>query len=365
MFLFFCFVFVFIGLVPLGNLQSFKESKGSFKERVSALYNLDKIVGVLANRLFSVRVSLFPDEAVIGEGGWVFLGDKYVRSVSNRRNGLDSATGKRVNRMVAFAARFRSAVVKAGVLDFHVFVAPDKESVYQEFYPTWARGSGERFMERLIDADTGHNYTDLLAGVLAGKDQTSYPLYYKTDSHWNRAGAWFGYRAMRTVLGKEGWGLDVLGDDMVSFPRVAVTGSGDTARVIRINLPGSDFEPACEIKGIEEKDFHQYSFGSNDLLREGSVVPGKDWRRPTLVRSVKALNKKRVLWLMDSFGANLSTFVFSTFSDTVELHYDSAAPETLTRIFSEFKPEIVLVTVVERRAAGFHGSMNDFAAQSK
>jgi len=62
------------------------------------------------------------------------------------------------------------------------------------------------------------------------------------------------------------------------------------------------------------------------------------------------LNGKKVLWLRDSFGTAMAPFMAATFSETLQIHYETADTALLARLVETFKPDYVFVTVVERAA---------------
>lgn len=72
---------------------------------------------------------------------------------------------------------------------------------------------------------------------------------------------------------------------------------------------------------------------------------------PVLVHAEGALNQARLLWLRDSFGTALSPYMSATFSDVLQVHWATGlAPGALDDMVSRWRPDHVLVTVVERGA---------------
>lgn len=69
--------------------------------------------------------------------------------------------------------------------------------------------------------------------------------------------------------------------------------------------------------------------------------------------SPRARNKKRVLWLRDSFGLALAPFLAATFTETIEIHWSEALRshgKQLVELVDSWDPDYVIVTVVERDA---------------
>jgi hypothetical protein len=101
----------------------------------------------------------------------------------------------------ANALRARKKFVDARGGRYVFVVAPDKESVYPELYPAKLNRVGPSFSDRLLAHLRSHTdvtIVDLRPALVAAK--SSAPLYFKTDTHWNDRGAYFGYAALMTEL---------------------------------------------------------------------------------------------------------------------------------------------------------------------
>ncbi|ELW7977665.1 hypothetical protein AAB077_003907, partial [Escherichia coli] len=51
---------------------------------VDGLYNLDSAIPPLSGVLYKVGISLYPEETIVGKNGWLFLGDKYSNTLSEK-----------------------------------------------------------------------------------------------------------------------------------------------------------------------------------------------------------------------------------------------------------------------------------------
>lgn len=71
---------------------------------------------------------------------------------------------------------------------------------------------------------------------------------------------------------------------------------------------------------------------------------------PEIIHSPKALNKRKVLWLRDSFGGAMSPLMDATFTDIMAVHWSTGLlpSEEFMRLVETFRPDYVFVTVVER-----------------
>ncbi|HEX4872253.1 MAG TPA: hypothetical protein VFV27_08070 [Nevskiaceae bacterium] len=84
-----------------------------------------------------------------------------------------------------------------------LFTVPGKEWVYPEFLPEGLLRSplarpAEQLQAMALSECPGLTVVDLLPVLLAGKERE--PLYFRTDSHWNHAGAFVAARALITQV---------------------------------------------------------------------------------------------------------------------------------------------------------------------
>ena len=95
----------------------------------------------------------------------------------------------------------RDWLAKRGI-KYLLVVAPDKETIYAEDVPPWfTRAPGPSRLEQLremLERTRAVDFLDLTDAVAAQK--ASERVYHLTDTHWNDAGAFAGYRAITARL---------------------------------------------------------------------------------------------------------------------------------------------------------------------
>jgi hypothetical protein len=117
--------------------------------------------------------------------------------------------------------------------------------------------------------------------------------------------------------------------------------------------PSSQFgryERDYKLVGQPPIETEQYDFETGHLMVSGGNPQIGAPQHPLLVKAKHALNQKRVLWLCDSFGAAMAPFMAASFTEILQLHYMAANPVRLARLVNTYKPDYVVVTVVERGA---------------
>jgi hypothetical protein len=140
-------------------------------------------------------------------------------------------------------------------IPYLVVIAPNKMTVYGEYLP--ARQGAKRRATRLdqlreaIGRGTPLPVLDLSRVLVSARSE--WPLYYKTDTHWNRFGAYLGYCEIMRKLGEWLPGLDpaavVPGGVRLSGPRQG----GDLAQMLYMqDLLNEENETAVELVEQEE-----------------------------------------------------------------------------------------------------------------
>lgn len=167
-------------------------------------YFSDRIVGrkdfininFAIRRLNSRQTS---EKALAGKDNWLFY--KYDNSIANFKNeSVFTADEKQ-----AILSYIKTLLSRNKNL--YVFIAPDKNKIYGEFFPDTVQKvrpdeqSRTYDMIRLIRSETGvpviYPYAELREAKKAGA-----LLYYKHDTHWNPLGGYYGFRALVREMNK-------------------------------------------------------------------------------------------------------------------------------------------------------------------
>lgn len=130
----------------------------------------------------------------VGKDGWLFLGGGNNDFMSYMR-GVKKLPSTTIDYWQIILANRKQWFEKAGIKYIHVF-APEKATVYPEF------------LQEKINPSFGHisalagSCPDLFLNVLPyfNSIKETYQLYDKTDTHWNRVGAFACYQLICSVL---------------------------------------------------------------------------------------------------------------------------------------------------------------------
>ncbi|MOA07038.1 hypothetical protein D3C78_1267130 [compost metagenome] len=68
--------------------------------------------------------------------------------------------------------------------------------------PEWAAkaNTSPNINYLLHQAKDDNTLIDLSKLIISHKNSSQTPLYYKTDTHWNELGAWYGYEALKNKI---------------------------------------------------------------------------------------------------------------------------------------------------------------------
>lgn len=314
------------------------------------LFNMDFLLPHIAGLLYPLGISIAPRQVIIGQQGWLHLGDQYAQTVSDDRR-LAEATDLEHARQIADASEAWASYLKnQGVKMFLILVGPNKSSIYPESLPAWAKPAEGNPTDSLFAAASRH-HVDLRQALRTARHTQPEALYFSTDTHWNFLGAGAAFQAFAEHASRI--------DQTIVWPpandyllsRSLKHPGGDLANFLRMSDTLSD--PVPMTIGVEKPlPTQQLDFDTREVRYQGPNGATDTQLRPLLVKSPQALNQRKVLWLRDSFGTALSPTMAATFSEVVQLHWSEALKPggRLVQLVENWKPDYVFITVVERDA---------------
>lgn len=350
------FVFLLIALLGLLIVPAINIFKAPRRDAIewrkkSFLYNMDFASRLMAKFLYPLGISTDPLQVIVGRDGWLYLGDAYeLTRTTDRRaaSDADMALGKQIGHSTEAWDAYLST---KGVKLFRIMIGPNKGTIYSEYLPSWAKPASPNATDALISGTRATKYIDLRASLLKAKEVQISDLYYKTDTHWNYLGAAIAFQAFAQQASPLAPELQWPSQSTYEPTRVDYRPGGDLANFLRLTASLSDQEPIVNAASLPIETT-QTDFDTQKILHQGGNPAVSSPQNPLLVRSIGALNKKRVLWLRDSFGNAMSPLMAATFSDVLQLHWGEAIRPggRFLQLIEEWKPDYVFFTVVERGA---------------
>ncbi len=259
-----------------------------------------------------------------GKDGWLFFADgeclpDYQRTNLFTEEELE-AFGERVKRAQDYYA-------ERGI-EFVMLLAPNKEGIESAYMPDgFVRLPGPSRMEQLaayLREHTGVRIVfpqdEFLERAAAGQ-----PLYYKTDTHWNAAGA---YTASQQVI-------EALGGTPVSLDQVETSeveqAPGDLARLVHLPIQYAG-DSQTVINGYYDELEVVCSYADPYRYAVENETPG-------------APDPRHLAVCRDSFAESMMPFLGKYFAKTSAYHYSVFDRERI----DELDVDVMLYEVVERQ----------------
>ncbi|MND78045.1 hypothetical protein D3C81_295510 [compost metagenome] len=348
------FIFISIAalaIAPVANLYSTISSKKELPEKwgdwKSMAYNMDFALSYTGRALHAIGISISPEKVVLGKNGWMFLGDSFEKTLTIKRDGIRVRDISTIGKIDENSKEWRKWYSSHGVSSYYVLVGPDKSTIYPENLPNWAVFSKDSIPQEFTRRSP-EIFVYPRKELLEMKASTDVPLYYMTDTHWNVLGAWISFDALAKRLALDHPEITTPASPdpkaVKSRPRIG----GDLSTFQRIRPYVKDTELELADSSIRKMPVSQFDFKSMKLVYSGDNIQVNAPEKPLLVRSERALNHKRVLWLRDSFGSAMSPFMAATFTETLQLHHQWSNPKVIAELVEAYKPDLVIVTIVER-----------------
>lgn len=320
-----------------GIKEFFRGVDGAFNDRMLAREQLVAANGFLAQLTGNIGDY---NQAFNGRENWLFLGDNFNGSLEKLLGRPSAATSRMSNQYI------KSVLAAAEQLkgpEIMVMVAPNKSAVYPEKLPRFMKPAAVRYSNAYVARlrEAGLTIVDPLEALKSAKPNQM--LYYRSDTHWNMAGAAVAFQALL--------------DQINSLNKYG-----------RIDLPEFSLIPQPPFKGdlVAIGNFKQYQAEDGDNFKlvwtderpeltmidqngPGNLAHGDDLLSAKSGRAITVINPAAVsnltVWFYhDSFGVSLAPFFHAVFAKTV--HVERGDFGKLTPPGDP--PDLVVLETVER-----------------
>lgn len=272
------------------------------------------------------------EKVVLGKEGWLYCGLDNGKDITKQYRGITKFTPEELSKIKTNLEQRKVWLEKKGI-PFVLVIAPDKETIYPEYYNNekYKKVSSESRLDQLMDylhKNSNIDVLDLRKILLDNKSKGR--LYYKTDTHWNQFGGYFGYEAIMKEVGKYIKNVSLLGIDKFNIVKeYRVPGEGDLANML--SLPNQYGEEHILLQPKIKRTSIPYEEHKYDLVR-GAVMKNPNKSLPKL------------LMFRDSFTVALGPYMSEHFSEAVyewSQNFDD-------KLVKQCKPDIVIQETVER-----------------
>jgi alginate O-acetyltransferase complex protein AlgJ len=317
-------------IVILILLISFISSSGLSLSTISTNFRWRKsLIEMYTAFRFKIGDRLY-SESVVGKDGWIFYtGDRsmgeYQRTDSFRKKKL-SDLQKNLNRL-------DKDLRKKGIT-LIVVIPPDKSSIYPQYMPGEIPVVGEESrLDQFVEFMKlkGEVTVVDLRQTLLNASRLQY-VYFKTDTHWNDIGAYYGYREIMKSLSS-------------NYPNLQPHPLSDF-EYRHVDDSTRDIPLLMGFQNFKEENRRLFPKFKVDLDETSPVLPyGADSTRVVTNGDTRL---PRLLVFHDSFYRSLAHFIEPHFSRVMSVPWtDKAGVWSLDWIQRE-NPNIVIIEVVER-----------------
>lgn len=251
-----------------------------------------------------------------GKGNWLF----YDETISDYK-GNNIYTKEQLTCISENLQQMQDYLSDKGI-EFYLFIAPNKSSVYTEFMPDFINTEGvsnkvKQLIEYLrLNTDIPIIYP--LNELKSYKDR--YLLYYFTDTHWNSLGGFIGSQMLLKTLGMESLAVE---DFPVNYSKKS---GGDLAKMLNLSDLLGDTE--TNLLGFNENYNMEYSDNIGNYQ----------------ITSSNNSNDKTLFMIRDSFSLAMISYLAPEFRRCIFVHRDIFDNANIEKE----NPDVVVYEIVER-----------------
>jgi len=243
------------------------------KNKFTELYNVLKL---------KTKTNPLEKSVVIGNDGWFYLGNEYSLLV-DKNSGHRPLSESELEEIKESILKKKAFCDSLGI-QFIITLAPDKQSIYTEFYPYKKYGESriEQVDKLLKTMDV--NYINIIDTLKVQKKICdTINIYYKKDSHWNFHGAWPAYSKIFTKVHQLVPNIKCLTLDDITIVENQLHEGMDLAKMLSID--DSEYVDLYLLKennveqiesATQEKFGEQYqilkSHAKNEQIKEGKII---------------------------------------------------------------------------------------------
>jgi len=274
---------------PEFSLSTIKEFPKKYESYFDDHFGFRNLLVHCYNAALVRSAQLFPlpvssdQKVIIGKKGWLYYDSKESEGSLPDYLGRAPFSDEKLEQIRLNLESQRDWLKKNGI-DFYVLVCPNKQSVYPEFLPDTIIKKKDAVTRldqviRYLQRHSDFQLIDVRQSLINGKK--IHLTYYKSDTHWNRYGAFLAYQGLMRSMGIE--------------PR-----------------PISDFKLSLRSRTLNK-----------DLAKMLLIDPDNGTDIELSLRKSAPLheNKNKLLVFHDSFGHFLAQQLSNDFEKIVALHH--------------------------------------------
>lgn len=317
-----------------GKFKYYLENNFVFRDSLIEANGRLKVLGL---NVSSSRI------VMLGKGGWLFLASDQVVPYQRHIKPCEPQLIHEVHKIL-FA---RHDQLDSRGIVYRFAIAPNKHSIYCQFLPDWMTSVNPRsrydlLLEEMSRSDRGDWFIDLKRPLLDSANR--HRVYHKTDTHWNKLGAFVAVEQLVNSLPPELGLPPAKSEDQYAF-RVSVEDGGDLARNLGLKfvMRETAFElvPSINAQSPIVGRSQQVQLQSDTIARSTDLFVNEDVTRGTAV------------FVHDSFGVPMIPLLSQHFHRLFTVWSDELPMDLIASV----QPDVVIQEIVERKLMRNWGSL--------
>lgn len=276
-------------------------------------------------------------QIMVGQNNWLFMKNNLEDKNLSDYQGLNKFSPQEIEKITGEFSLIASQQKEMG-RKVILLIPPNKERVYSKYLPKGIpQLNNEGRAQQLYKSLEGSGEIILADPTQALMDQAAKEddLYYKYDAHWTSKGAYIGFETLLNSLG-----IKTKDFDECQFEKTGQYYSGDIAAL-------GGLGDLCNDDDIYKlKDGFNFEFMEQDSETINNMK----------VCTSDAEDKRKVLFLGDSFSYELKVYMAQVFSQVGYASFTESSQETIDL----FEPEIIIVEQVERHLGSFNTYLSNY-----
>jgi hypothetical protein len=266
---------------------------------------------------------------VVGKQGWL-----YYDKQDDGKNLVDfygkaNFTSKQIQDISTKLDTFKNRMNRMQIPVLFVFI-PNKHTIYPEYLPfNLPKERAARTRANQVDSIFAKKqipYINLRKTLEKAKQTYSYPIYYRTDSHWNKLGSHVGYMAIMNEISK-------------NIPRLIIHPLTDYQVSAKEEISNHDLANLIYLGGV----LRDFEIDLKPKFEEKMVYTNEKCKLPAKVFVNKDTTLPKLLMFHDSYALSLRPFMAESFSRSAFVWNSPSYPE-----IEKEKPDILVIEFVER-----------------
>ena len=291
------------------------------------------ILTMIITNIFSAKLSFSNDilsaeasDVLVGKDGWLFFDPHMNDNVRADYLGLNLFTIDELNYYLAELVKIKDKLAKRGI-DFYLFLAPNKNRVYSEYYPSYLGDKSAVYrLQQFVDYIILHSDIKIVYPInemLYTKDKfPSKILYHKYDSHWNALGGYVGAYCLLSKMGIE---------------------IQDVQNIKIYELEGNYYD-LLDIKGLSRKDYYDIDYRVTYAGEPSAFVHVFKDDSIAAYASNEPIDNRKILMCIDSYFAAMATPMANVCNNIVSVMF----PDFHENYIEDYKPDVFVVEILER-----------------